>query len=115
MPRRIIRVFQLWSCRQVAFKLYPVEPLNAFLRICIDEGMQFAIRHAVEHPAVRANVLRGVRHTDSYRGIAFRSDHVAFHLALRTGCLGWEESTKENDGYALFEQASPRIVVGLFR
>jgi len=52
---------------QVAFKLYPVEPLNAFLRICIDEGMQFAIRHAVEHPAVRANVLRGVRHTDSYR------------------------------------------------
>ena len=83
--------------------------------IGIDECMQFAIRDAVEHPAVCANVFRGVRQMDSYLGIAFGSDHVAFHLALRTRCLGWEESTKETNGYDLFEQASPLSMVGLLR
>jgi hypothetical protein len=50
VPRRIICVFQLWLCRKVAFKLYPIEPLNILLTICLDEGVQLTIRYAIERP-----------------------------------------------------------------
>ena len=111
VPWRIVRVFQPGLGRQVAFKLHPVEPLHILLWIGIDEGMQFAICHVIEHPAISAHVLRRVRQMDSYPRIALRGDNVAFDFALRPRCLCWEEDAEENDDRNLFEQTSPLIVV----
>jgi len=115
VPRRIVGVFQVGLGRQVAFKLHPVEPLNILPGIGIDEGMQFAICHVIEHPAISAHVLRRVRQMDPYPGIALRGNNVAFDFALRPRCLCWEEDTEENDDCDLFEQTSPLIVIGPIR
>src|SRR6266436_1629387 len=72
VPRRIIFVFQLWLCRKIAFKLYPIEPLNISPTICLDEGVQLTIRYAIERPSVRANVLHWFRHPDADFGLTLR-------------------------------------------
>ncbi|PYX73823.1 MAG: hypothetical protein DMG72_12225, partial [Acidobacteria bacterium] len=65
--------------------------------IDIDESVQFAIRHAVEHPPVCANILRGVRQMDPYVRVALGGDHIAFHLPLRTHDLGNKAPAEKND------------------
>ena len=85
VPWRIVCVFQLWLCRKVAFKLYPIEPLNILLTICLDEGVQFTIRYAIERPSVRANYC-----TDFgiwMRILGSRSEVITFPSTLRSGPL----------------------------
>src|SRR2546429_7698341 len=84
VAQRIVFVFQLWLCRKVALKLYPIEPLNIFPAICLDEGVQLTICYPIERPSVRANVLHWFRHPDPDGGLTIGGDDIAVNLTLRT-------------------------------
>ena len=61
VPRRVVLVRKVGLAREIAFELHSVKTLNIFLRIGIDERVQFAIGDVVEIPAIRADILRRLR------------------------------------------------------
>ena len=58
VPRRVVLVRKIRLAGEISFELHSVETLDIFLRIGIDERVQFAIGDVVEIPAIRADVLR---------------------------------------------------------
>src|SRR5580704_3068187 len=99
MLRGIVRVTQIRTARQIAFKLDPVQPLNVLMRIRFHESVQFTICDAVEYPAICSDILSGLRQFNSYCRIAFRSDHVAHDFALRRRSLGRERDATDKRQY----------------
>ncbi len=73
---------------KIAFELYPVELLHLFLLVGVNEGVQFAIGDAVEHPSVCTQVPRGLRQLDPHRWIVLRYDDIVFNFSLRAFGLG---------------------------
>lgn len=86
--RRIVLVVQVRLARKIALELYPVELLNLFLFVGLDEAVQLAISDTVEDPSVSAQVARGLRQLDLYCWIVVRYDDIEFYLAFRAFGLG---------------------------
>src|SRR5206468_9218330 len=88
----IVRMVQLWPCGEVALELYPVEALHLPLGVSLREGVEFAICHAIEDPAICADIHWRVQKLNSCGGIACGDDRIFFDLALGTSglsdCLG---------------------------
>ena len=83
--------------REIAFELYPVETLDIFLRIGIEERVQFAIGDVIEIPAIRAYVLRRRRKLYSYLWIMRRNDRIPFDLAFRSKRLRSKRGRAKNE------------------
>lgn len=78
--------------------------------IWLDECMQFTVRHAIEEPAVRTDILNRLRQFDSHPGIAFRGNHVGMDFTLWIFILGGENRAKQKNGCDLFEQ-TPHLTI----
>ena len=100
---------QLRPCGEVALELYPVEALHLLLGVSLNEGVEFAICHAIENPAICADINRRVQKIDFRGRIACGGDRISFDLTLgRSGLgegLGAEESGYEKSNCYVFRHA----------
>ena len=109
VPRRVVLVREVGLAREIAFKLHPVETLDIFLRIGIDERVQFAIGDVVEIPAIRADILRRPRKLNAHVWIARRKDGIPFDFAFGSDRLLRQENCYANDVCQQSDQEDPLL------
>ena len=97
VARRIVSVSEFGLGWEIAFELNPIEMLNIFLRVGIDEGVKFAVGDAVKDKAVGTNVFGGFWEVDLDVRVVRGGDGGSGDLAVRGG-LGWQREWEKEKG-----------------
>src|ERR1700746_2448752 len=88
---------------KIAFELHPVKALDILFCIGVHESVQFAIGEVIQIPAVRSDVLNGIRKLYAYVWIVRRNNGISLDLTFGGWRLGRKKGREANQGSKLFD------------